>query len=418
MASRTCERRTLPEEQAEPDETATPSRSNRISAVSARMPGIAKARVFGSRAASRPEHHRVDWIGGKTGLDCENKGLGTGGKPVAIAPGKLGRDAEADDPGDVLGAGPVAALLPAAADQAVADLDRVRGQHDRADALRAAELVRRQRQNIRPERLDVAGDFSGGLDRVGVQEPADSDAPAPPPRRPAGSRRSRCSPPGARPEPARRPPAPIARQARKGRQPPGRPREFSRRAPSRSGARRARRRARSRRRGGAMRPPSPTRRSDGVSTVFAASVPPLVKTTFLALAADQRRDLLPRPLDRAPGGAALGMHRGGIAGESKRARHRRRDLGPDRRRGIVVEIAARRAHRLPFTGESILAPDPRCRAKARSPHQRDAPGGAEFHPGPVQFRTILSRFGRHPPSSQGSRRSLCAYGARPAPVRG
>ena len=32
-----------------------------------------------------------------------------------------------------------------------------------------------------------------------------------------------------------------------------------------------------------MRPPSPTRRSDGVSTVFAASVPPLVKTTFLAL---------------------------------------------------------------------------------------------------------------------------------------
>ena len=59
-----------------------------------------------------------------------------------------------------------------------------------------------------------------------------------------------------------------------------------------------------------MRPPSPTRRSDGVSTVFAASVPPLVKMTFLALAADQCRDLLPRPLDRAPGGAALGMHRG------------------------------------------------------------------------------------------------------------
>ena len=123
MASRTCERRTLPEEQAEPDETATPSRSNRISAVSARMPGIAKARVFGSRGAFAAEHHRVDWIGGKTGLDCENKGLGTGGKAVAIAPGKLGRDAEADDPGDVLGAGPVAALLPAAADEAVADLD-------------------------------------------------------------------------------------------------------------------------------------------------------------------------------------------------------------------------------------------------------------------------------------------------------
>src|SRR5215203_6344757 len=98
----------------------------------------------------RPEHHRVAWIGGKTGLDCENKGPGTGGKPVAVAPGKLGRKPEADDPGDVLGAGPVAALLPAAADETIADLDPVRGQHDRADALGAAELVRRQRQNIRP----------------------------------------------------------------------------------------------------------------------------------------------------------------------------------------------------------------------------------------------------------------------------
>src|SRR3954464_180990 len=86
------------------------------------------------------EHHRVDWIGGKTGLDCENKGLGTGGKVLAVAPGKLGRDTEPDDPGDVLGAGPVAALLPAAADETVADLDPVRGHDDRADAFRAAEL--------------------------------------------------------------------------------------------------------------------------------------------------------------------------------------------------------------------------------------------------------------------------------------
>jgi hypothetical protein len=47
----TCERLTLPEEQAEPDDTATPARSSLISSVSALRPGVAKAEVLGSRGA-------------------------------------------------------------------------------------------------------------------------------------------------------------------------------------------------------------------------------------------------------------------------------------------------------------------------------------------------------------------------------
>ena len=45
---------TLPDEQAEPDDTATPSRSSRISSVAAARPGTAKASVLGSRGAAAP----------------------------------------------------------------------------------------------------------------------------------------------------------------------------------------------------------------------------------------------------------------------------------------------------------------------------------------------------------------------------
>src|SRR3954452_4252754 len=47
MAASTCEAATLPEEQAEPEETAIPSRSSAIRAVSAFMPGTANSVVFG-----------------------------------------------------------------------------------------------------------------------------------------------------------------------------------------------------------------------------------------------------------------------------------------------------------------------------------------------------------------------------------
>src|SRR6201993_1724167 len=50
IAASTCEGCTLPEEQADPDETATPSRSKAITAVSALIPARANRVVFGSRS--------------------------------------------------------------------------------------------------------------------------------------------------------------------------------------------------------------------------------------------------------------------------------------------------------------------------------------------------------------------------------
>ena len=49
IASRTCEGPTLPDEQAEPDETAMPWRSSAMTAVSASKPSSAKQLVFGNR---------------------------------------------------------------------------------------------------------------------------------------------------------------------------------------------------------------------------------------------------------------------------------------------------------------------------------------------------------------------------------
>src|SRR5580693_9621609 len=58
MAARTWEGWTLPDEQAAPDDTAIPSRSKEMTAVSAFMPSAAKRVVFGSRSTvARSEEH-------------------------------------------------------------------------------------------------------------------------------------------------------------------------------------------------------------------------------------------------------------------------------------------------------------------------------------------------------------------------
>src|SRR6202044_2524347 len=54
-AARTWEGWTLPDEQAAPDDTAMPSRSKEITAVSAFMPSAAKRVVLGSRSAAAPK---------------------------------------------------------------------------------------------------------------------------------------------------------------------------------------------------------------------------------------------------------------------------------------------------------------------------------------------------------------------------
>ena len=57
---------------------------------------------------------------------------------------------------------------------------------------------------------------------------------------------------------------------------------------------------------------------------------------------DQCRDLFARLLDQTPRGAALGVHRGRIAGDRKRLGKGRPGLIAQRRRGVPIEIAALR----------------------------------------------------------------------------
>ena len=52
IAASTCDGWTLPEEQAEPDDTAIPARSKPITAVSALIPGTVKRVVFGNLGTS------------------------------------------------------------------------------------------------------------------------------------------------------------------------------------------------------------------------------------------------------------------------------------------------------------------------------------------------------------------------------
>ena len=56
------------------------------------------------------------------------------------------------------------------------------------------------------------------------------------------------------------------------------------------------------------------------------------------LGSDQRGDLLARILDQPPGGAALGMHRGRIAGDLERGHGGGARLLPQRSGCIPVEV--------------------------------------------------------------------------------
>src|SRR5882672_9724009 len=101
MAARTCEGATLPDEHAAPDDTATPSRSNPITVVSAFVPGTANSVVLGSRG----EDHglRRDLFEALFEPVAQRRHLG--GLFDQTQPHRLGGGAKPRDAGDVLGAG-------------------------------------------------------------------------------------------------------------------------------------------------------------------------------------------------------------------------------------------------------------------------------------------------------------------------
>ena len=214
-----------------------------------------------------------------------------------------------------------------------------RAPDERADALRPADLVGRERQQIGAERIDIAGDAPGRLHRIDMQQPAGGvhDRGGLRDRlHHAGlvvgehdrDQRPRCFGQSIAPSAARstRPSASTAMSATasRGNRPPVRTEECSI---------------------AEIRSFSRGRRSSavwiaGVSASMLASVPLEVKKTSPGARRDQRRHLLARLFDEPPRRPPLGMHRGRIAGNRKRLAQRLGGLRPQRRRGVPIEIAA------------------------------------------------------------------------------
>ncbi len=215
MAASTCERPTLPDEQAEPDETATPCRSSAISSVSAENPGTAKQLVFGeargrhlrrSTTSSRKARSRISSVSRRR-------------QTLASSSDAVASSAAAPNPAKpdhILSAGAHAALLPAAADQRPVEAPAVR-EDDSAGPLRTAELVAGDEGGIGAALGKIERNASGDLNGIADQQPARIRARFQPPLGAAASRRSRCWRPAAPPEQATRRRRPARHAARRDR---------------------------------------------------------------------------------------------------------------------------------------------------------------------------------------------------------
>ena len=145
MASSTCERATLPDEQADPEEIATPARSRAINRVSAAVLGTARQVVLGKRAAPAP---KMTASFAQAVIPLSSRAQRQEPVDLEVA-GRLGGGAEPGQPCDILGARSQAALLSAAAQHGTSGCDAGR-EHDRARALRPAQLVAGHQNGIGP----------------------------------------------------------------------------------------------------------------------------------------------------------------------------------------------------------------------------------------------------------------------------
>ena len=337
MASTTCDGWTLPEEQAEPDDTAIPARSKPITAVSARSPGTANKTVFGNRCTSS-ENTTAPGV-------CSQAALQPGPQRSPrdrqsrsrSASAALDGRAKAGDPGDVLGPGPPALFLTAAAQQRLQVLDPL-GQHQRADALGTADLVRRQRQQVGAVDLRSNGILpSAWMASTCSRPPAAwtiSAASATGWIAPvsllasmietsAGGRAHRAAHAGDRDRPRPNGVTPTIWIASVENRPPASTEACSiAETMSRSTA-------------GPLPRLQTRRKRERIRFRSARG-----EDDVLRLGADGRGNRGARILDQPPRLAALGMDRRRIAAESQSARHRRPRLGAQRRGRVPVEIDA------------------------------------------------------------------------------
>ena len=292
-----------------------PLRSKAIMAVSALMPGTANSVVLGSRGALCAENHRLRRCRLDAGFEAVAQAPPCGQRPPALC-GRSGSGAKAGNGGDILGSRAQAALLAAALDQRLGDMD-IAAADQRAGALRAAELVRGKAHQIGAQLADIAIDPArrpaprrhaarrwrharssaisrDRLDHAGlvVGEHHRDQRTLGPSNGASKSMKIDHAVAGHRQFLDRiggKPPAAAHRRMldRRDKQPVAQrlaPADLDRRASAPACWLR-------------------WRRGEG---------------DVLGLGADQRRDLLARLLDQTAGGAALGMHRRGIAGQRQR----------------------------------------------------------------------------------------------------
>ena len=182
----------MPDEQAEPDDTATPSRSKAMTAVSAFRPGTANRVVLGSRSALRAEDHDLGRRRPEARFEPVAQRRHARASAASSRARRRGRRAEAGNAGHILGSRPQPALLPAAPDQRLGDMD-VAAPDQRADALAdRRSCARRCVIRSAPSVVDITRDSAR------PPAPRRHAARRPPharcrrPARPAERRRSRC----------------------------------------------------------------------------------------------------------------------------------------------------------------------------------------------------------------------------------
>ncbi len=266
-----------------------------------------------------------------------------------LVEGGANRRAEPGDRRHALRARPNAALLPAAANQRLADADLGVGDDERARALRTADLVGRERQRIRAERRQAEVETPGQLDGVAKNEAARGVddgrrlgdrldhaglviRPLQREQRPAG-------PPAASREPVEIDPA-VGDERRDLDRGGGKPvaLQDARVLPGRNDQAVERR---------LVRPDAEAR----IEARLTASVAPDAKVTQRVGTPARRRDFGPGPLDDPPRRASLRMHRGRVADRLHRREHRRTRFGANGRRRVVIEIGPR-----PGSAAAIASP--------------------------------------------------------------
>ncbi len=170
MARSTCDGSSVPDEQADPVETATPSRSSAMSSDSASTASKLMFVVFGTRGSRAPLMAVPGTRARIASSSPFRRAESRAASADSFATASRAASPEAGDARHVLGAGAAAPFVLAAGHRgghAGAALDP-----ERSRSLWTVELVRRERQQVDAQRPDVDGNFPDGLHRIGMEHGA------------------------------------------------------------------------------------------------------------------------------------------------------------------------------------------------------------------------------------------------------